>query len=99
MEEAVLRWVSRDPAGYGYLLDFYRRGARVCQAGEDGLVLKNDEIDLCYAGGSAFAPELLSCSLSLVEDPAADLMLTGQLKKGGTLKVLAQGDQVQVRLV
>ena len=36
---------------------------------------------------------------SLVEDPAADLMLTGQLKKGGTLKVLAQGDQVQVRLV
>ena len=79
MEEAVLRWVSRDPAGYGYLLDFYRRGARVCQAGEDGLVLKNDEIDLCYAGGSAFAPELLSCSLSLVEDPAlAERIMTAR---------------------
>ena len=36
---------------------------------------------------------------SLVEDPAADLMLTGQLKTGDTLKVMAQGDQVRVRLV
>ena len=36
---------------------------------------------------------------SLVEDPAADLMLAGQLKKGGTLKVMAQDDQVRVRLV
>ena len=36
---------------------------------------------------------------SLVEDPAADLMLTGQLKKGDTLCVSAQGDQVKVRLV
>ena len=36
---------------------------------------------------------------SLVEDPAADLMLAGRLKKGDTLCVSAQGDQVQVRLV
>ena len=36
---------------------------------------------------------------SLVEDPAADLMLTGQLKKGDTLCVSAQGDEVKVRLV
>ena len=36
---------------------------------------------------------------SLVEDPAADLMLSGRLKKGDTLCVSAQGDQVQVRLV
>ena len=36
---------------------------------------------------------------NLVEDPAADLMLTGQLKKGDTLCVSAQGDQVTVRLV
>ncbi len=36
---------------------------------------------------------------SLVEDPAADLMLAGQLKKGDTLCVSAQGDEVKVRLV
>ena len=36
---------------------------------------------------------------SLVEDPAADLMLTGQLKKGDTLQVSAKGDEVQVRLI
>ena len=36
---------------------------------------------------------------SLVEDPAADLMLAGRLKKGDTLCVSAQGDEVKVRLV
>ncbi len=36
---------------------------------------------------------------SLVEDPAADLMLSGRLKKGDTLCVSAQGDEVKVRLV
>lgn len=76
MEQAVLDWVSRDPAGYGYLLDFYRRGARVCCAGEDGLVLRNDGIDLCYAGGSAFAPELETSRLALVEDRSLAERLT-----------------------
>lgn len=70
MEQAVRSWVSRDPAGYGYLLDFYRRGARVCYAGEDGLVLKNDGFDICYAGGTAFSPELEESKLVLVEDRA-----------------------------
>ena len=36
---------------------------------------------------------------SLVEDPAADLMLSGQLKAGDTLCVLAQNHEVQVRMV
>lgn len=36
---------------------------------------------------------------SLVEDPAADLMLSGQLKQGDTLQVLAQGDAVRVQRV
>ena len=35
----------------------------------------------------------------VVEDPAADLMLSGRLKKGDTLQVSAQGDEVTVRLV
>ncbi|MGO5023161.1 ATP-dependent Clp protease ATP-binding subunit [Lawsonibacter sp. LCP25S3_G6] len=36
---------------------------------------------------------------SLVEDPAADLMLSGQLKEGGILRVSAQDHRVQVKLV
>ena len=36
---------------------------------------------------------------SLVEDPAADLMLAGRLKNGDAIKVVAQGDEVQVKLV
>ena len=36
---------------------------------------------------------------AMVEDPAADLMLSGQLKEGGKLQVLAQDESVQVRLV
>ena len=36
---------------------------------------------------------------ALVEDPAADLLLAGHMKKGDTLKVMAQDDRVQVRLV
>ena len=36
---------------------------------------------------------------AMVEDPAADLMLSGQLKEGGKLQVLAQDERVQVRLV
>ena len=70
MERALLEWVSRDPARYGYLLDFYRRGARVCCAGAEGVVLKNDKLGLCYAGGTAFAPELETSRLARVEDRA-----------------------------
>lgn len=70
MERTVQSWASRDPAGYGCLLDFYRRGARVCYAGEDGLILKNDEFGICYAGGSAFSPELEAARMALVEDRA-----------------------------
>ena len=36
---------------------------------------------------------------AMVEDPAADLMISGQLKEGGRLKVSAQDHKVQVKLV
>lgn len=36
---------------------------------------------------------------SLVEDPAADLLLAGHMKKGDTLKVMAEDNRVQVKLV
>ena len=36
---------------------------------------------------------------ALVEDPAADLMLSGRLKAGGSVKVSVQDEKVQVKLV
>ena len=36
---------------------------------------------------------------AMVEDPAADLMLSGQLKEGGRLSVSAQDHKIQVRMV
>ena len=36
---------------------------------------------------------------ALVEDPAADLLLEGRMKKGDTLNVVAEDGRVQVRLV
>lgn len=69
MEEAVLDWVSQDPVGYGYLLDFYRRGARVCYTGDDGLVLKSDKTNICYAAGTVTrVPEMRSSMLTLAAD-------------------------------
>lgn len=71
MDEMIRRWVSRDPTGYGYLLDFYRRGARVCLLREDALVLMNDALGVCYAGGGfADVPELRNATLTMVEDRA-----------------------------
>ena len=34
-----------------------------------------------------------------VEDPAADLLLGGRLRAGGTIRVSAQGERVRVELV
>ena len=36
---------------------------------------------------------------AMVEDPAADLMLSGRLKEGGTLRVSAQDRKIQVKMV
>ena len=71
MEENIKAWVARDPLGYGYLLDFYRRGARVCYFSDEGLALKNDELNICYAGGRVpLEVEELHTSLLLLTDDA-----------------------------
>jgi len=80
MEQALLDWISRDAAGYGYLLDFYRRGARICYIGDDGLVLKNDGINICYAAGTVTdVPEMRNSMLTLAADQsvAETLMAKG----------------------
>lgn len=73
MEQKIRDWIARDPLGYGYLLDFYQRGARVCYFSGEGLALKNDSIDICYAGGSVplEVEEMRSSLLLLTDDKAA----------------------------
>lgn len=51
MEQAVRAWVERDAAGYGYLTDFYRRGAEVRWLDERGIVLRNERYRITYVGG------------------------------------------------
>lgn len=52
MEQTVWDWVSLDPFGYGYLLDFYRRGAQVCWADDQGLALRDERCHITYVGGT-----------------------------------------------
>ena len=73
MEQKIKDWIARDPLGYAYLLDFYRRGARVCWLDDEGLALKSDQYDICYAGGRVplDVPELGGSLLLLTDDEAA----------------------------
>lgn len=70
--EQVKQWASRDPFRYGYLVDFYERGGvRICYIAEDGIVLRNDSIPLCYAAGTVWdVPELKRTKLTLVDNKA-----------------------------
>lgn len=87
MEQKIRDWVARDPLGYGYLLDFYQRGARVCWLDDGGLALKNDAMDICYAGGAVplDVPEMRGSSLLLTDDEAAKdaLLENGDYKAWG----------------
>ena len=69
-----------------------------------GVALEVEEpaVDLLASQGSSQeygARPLRRASSALVEDPPADLMLAGQVKKGDTLQVVAEDGRVQVRLV
>ena len=70
MEAKLREWIRRDPLGYAYLLDFYRRGARVCWLDEEGVALKSDKYDICYAGGRVplDVPEMGGSLLLLTDD-------------------------------
>ena len=66
-----------------------------------GVTLETDEaaVELLARQGSSReygARPLRRAISSLVEDPAADLMLAGRLTRGGTLRVAAEGGQVKV---
>ena len=70
MEAKLRDWIRRDPLGYAYLLVFYRRGARVCWLDEEGVALKSDQYDICYAGGRVplDVPEMGGSLLLLTDD-------------------------------
>ena len=70
LEQKLQEWIRRDPLGYAYLLDFYRRGARVCWLDEEGVALKSDKYDICYVGGRVplDVPELGASLLLLTDD-------------------------------
>jgi len=58
------------------------------------------ELLACRGSDREYGARPLRRAISaLVEDPAADLLLAGQMKKGDTLKVMAQDQEVQVKLV
>ena len=66
------------------------------------MAVEEEAVSLLAGKGSSReygARPLRRAIANLVEDPAADLMLSGRLKKGDTLQVSAQGDEVTVRLV
>ena len=75
MELTVMDWVSRDALGYGYLLDFYRRGARVCWLDEAGVVLRDDRYRISYTGGDVPA------DLAELNGPGLVLTDSGALKE------------------
>ena len=75
MEQTVKDWVSRDTFGYGYLLDFYQRGARVCWMDEAGLVLRDDRYRISYTGGQVPA------DLAELNGPGLVLTDSGALKE------------------
>ena len=75
MEQTVKDWVSRDTFGYGYLLDFYHRGARVCWMDEAGLVLRDDRYRISYTGGQVPA------DLAELNGPGLVLTASGALKE------------------
>lgn len=80
MEQKIRNWIARDPLGYAYLLDFYQRGARVCYFTDEAIALKNDTIDICYAGGRVplDVPEMRRSLLLLTDDEATKDILMAQ---------------------
>ena len=70
LRRQVEAWVRREPMRYGYLLDFFDRGAQVEALTEDGITLYNRDIDIAYAAGKGGDLQFLdSCNLVLLEDP------------------------------
>lgn len=79
MREVVQEWVERDPLGYAFLMDFYQRGARVAHHSPQGLVLKNDGVDITFAAGTDVdCPESRKSKLVLLSETAAMEFLVAQ---------------------
>lgn len=78
LRRQVEAWVRRNPLHYGYLLDFFDRGARVEALTEDGITLYKPDIDIAYVAGKGGDLSFLDrCGLVLVEDPDTAKVMEG----------------------
>ncbi len=70
-KELVESWVRSAPERCLYMLDFFKRGAKVCKITKDTLVLLNEKYRICYVSGSdANCDELYSTGLVLTDSEA-----------------------------
>ncbi len=69
--ELVENWVKNAPERCRYMLDFFNRGAELCQISDDTLVLLNEQYRICYASGpSAQCSQLYNTGLVMTDDQA-----------------------------
>ncbi len=67
----VENWVKNAPERCRCMLDFFNRGARLCQLSDDTLVLLNEQYRICYVSGhAAECSELYSTGLVMTDDEA-----------------------------
>lgn len=70
-KKLVENWVSNAPSRCLYMLDFFKRGARLCKVTDDTLVLLNEKYRICYVSGpDAHCDELYSTDLVLTDNEA-----------------------------
>ena len=70
LRRQVASWIRRDPLHYGYLADFFDRGAQVEALNKEGITLYNPNIDIAYVAGKGGDLQFLDgCNLILLEDP------------------------------
>ncbi len=66
--QRVLDWVARAPTRNAYLLDFFERGAGLYRDTPNGLVLRDDALDICYASGTDADCPVLHRSMLVLTD-------------------------------
>lgn len=70
-KELVENWVSNAPGRCLYMLDFFKRGAKLCKVTDDTLVLLNEKYRICYVSGpDAHCEQLYSTGLVLTDNEA-----------------------------
>ncbi len=78
-----------------------KRGRKTAQKSGIALQVEEEAVSILAGTGSGLeygVRPLRRAVAAMVEDPAADLMLSGELRKGGALRVWAEDGSVRVTL-